>query len=231
MLAELREQVCEANLELKRSVLVVLTWGNVSARDPATGLVVIKPSGISYDGMRPSDMVVVDAEGNTAEGRYRPSSDTATHLVLYQAFPQIGGIAHTHSPHATAWAQARRPIRCLGTTHADTFHGTIPVTGELSDEQVAGDYETETGHAIVRAMAGIDPLDMPAVLVASHGPFVWAGSALGAAEASVALEEVARMASLTEGLSDTPSPISASLLGRHFRRKHGPGAYYGQQGD
>lgn len=230
MLTSLKQQVHAANLALVDNGLVILTWGNVSGRDPETGLVVIKPSGVEYDALRPEDMVVVDLEGNVVEGDLRPSSDTPTHLVLYRAFPGIGGVAHTHSTYATAWAQAGRPLPCYGTTHADTFRGEVPLTAPLTPEALAGHYEAETGEAIVRAFreGRIDPQEIPGVLVISHGPFTWGKDAAAAAEHSIILEECARLAALTEALSPGVLPISEGLRDKHFLRKHGEDAYYGQ---
>ena len=228
MLEDLRRQVYEANLALHRSGLVILTWGNVSGSDPDSGLVAIKPSGVNYDEMQPEDMVIVDLDGNVVEGDLRPSSDTLTHLVLYREFEGIGGIAHTHSTYATAWAQARRPLPCYGTTHADHFRGEVPVTEQLAAEAIAGDYELETGQAIVRAFADIAPAQMPAVLVANHGPFTWGESAAEAVENSIVLEHLAQMAVLTEMLSPQVVSVSPLLRDKHFLRKHGNDAYYGQ---
>ncbi|MBI3945518.1 MAG: L-ribulose-5-phosphate 4-epimerase AraD [Armatimonadetes bacterium] len=228
MLDELKHQVCEANLALQRAGLVVLTWGNVSGMDADSGLVVIKPSGVDYDTMRPEQMVVVDLDGRVGAGDLRPSSDTPTHLVLYRAFPGIRGVAHTHSTHATAWAQAKRSLPCYGTTHADNFRGAIPITADLDARALSGDYEAETGHAIVRAFADVAPLEVPGVLVAGHGPFTWGASAAHAVENSIVLEQVALTALLTEALAPGIGGISTQLRDKHFLRKHGAGAYYGQ---
>ncbi len=229
MLKALREEVYEANLELVRRGLVVYTFGNASGIDRSRGLVVIKPSGVPYESMRPSHMVVVDLEGKAVDGKLRPSSDLDTHLVLYRAFDAIGGVVHTHSRAATAWAQARRELPCFGTTHADYFHGAVPVTQPLSASEIEGDYEANTGRAIVRRFARLDPLAIPAVLVASHGPFAWGKSATEAAHHAVILEELARMALDTIRLAPQGKPIAKALLDKHFFRKHGPGATYGQK--
>jgi L-ribulose-5-phosphate 4-epimerase len=231
-LQSLREEVLEANLELVRRGLVIDTFGNASgifreSRDEAW--VVIKPSGVAYDRMRPADMVVTDLAGRIVEGALRPSSDLPTHLALYRAFEAIGGVAHTHSRSATAWAQAGRPIPCLGTTHADYFHGPIPVTPALRPAEIATDYELNTGHAIVRTLAGQDPLAMPAVLVAGHAPFCWGSSAAGAAHIAWILEEVAQMAYASLVINSSAAPLADELRDKHFRRKHGPAAYYGQK--
>lgn len=228
-LKELREQVCEANLELDRRKIVVHTWGNVSGVDREKGYIVIKPSGVSYDVMTAEDMVVVDLEGRTVEGRYKPSSDLATHLALYRAFEAIGGVVHTHSTHATAWAQAGIDLPCEGTTHADHFDGAVPCTRPLTSAEIAGAYEHETGAVIVETLRArnVAPLSMPAALVHGHGPFTWGADAADAVHAAVVLEEVARIAVLSRSVA-APSPISDELLARHFHRKHGPGAYYGQ---
>ncbi|HVP75280.1 MAG TPA: L-ribulose-5-phosphate 4-epimerase AraD [Gaiellaceae bacterium] len=230
---ELREHVYEANREIVRAGLVVLTFGNASAADRAAGVMAIKPSGVPYDMLQPDTMVVLDLEtGAAVDGERRPSSDTPTHLVLYRNFGGVCGIVHTHSPFATAWAQACRELPCLGTTHADHFHGAVPVTRPLTREEIEGDYERLTGEVIVETLArlGLDPLAMPATLVASHGPFAWGTDAAQAVENAVALEAVAASAYRAELLRPGVEPIGDDLLRRHFLRKHGPGAYYGQDG-
>jgi L-ribulose-5-phosphate 4-epimerase len=228
---ELREHVLEANREIVDAGLVLLTFGNASGADRRAGVMAIKPSGVSYEDLRPESMVVVDLEdGTVVDGTDRPSSDTPTHLALYQAFETIGGVVHTHSPFATAWAQARRDITCLGTTHADHFRGSVPVTRPLSPEEIEGDYERCTGEVIVETFEriGLDALEMPAALVASHGPFAWGADVAEAVENAVALEAVAAGAFRTELLRPEVEPVPDELLLRHFLRKHGPGAYYGQ---
>ncbi len=235
MLEELKEKVCKANLELVRHGLVLFTWGNASAIDRPSGLVVIKPSGVSYDDMKPSDMVVVDLEGKVVEGNLRPSSDTPTHVVLYKAFPGIGGVVHTHSTYATAWAQAGRNIPNIGTTHADYFHEDIPCTRDMRKSEVFGEYEKETGNVIVERFRNIDPNDTPGVLVRNHGPFTWGTDVLNAVHNAVVLEEVAKMAFISSTLQlptldvieHVPS-MNKHLIEKHYSRKHGPGAYYGQ---
>ena len=231
MLEELKEKVCAANLALARARLAVLTWGNASAIDRARGLVAIKPSGVPYDGMKPSDMVVVDLDGKVVEGTYRPSSDTPTHLVLYRAFPQGGGVVHTHSPHATAWAQAGRPIPNIGTTHADTFHDDVPVTDEIPSDRIRDAYEESTGDTIVATFRrlGLDPVATPAALAVHHGPFTWGRDAADAVEHAVVLEEVAKIASLSVALNPAIQ-MNQDLIEKHYTRKHGPKAYYGQKG-
>lgn len=228
MLEELKQQVCAANRELVRLGLVTLTWGNASGLDRARGLMVIKPSGVAYERLEPADMVVVDLEGRQVEGALRPSSDTPTHLHLYRSFDGLGGIAHTHSLHATMFAQARREIPCLGTTHADHFHGPVPVTRPLTEAEVAADYEHNTGRVIVERFAGLDPLAVPAVLVAGHGPFAWGADAAEAVRNSVALEAVAQMALGTWRIHPDAPELEDYILEKHHRRKHGPNAYYGQ---
>ena len=225
----LREQVLEANLALVSSGLVVDTFGNASGIDREKGLVVIKPSGVPYSDLKPADLVVTDLAGNIVEGALRPSSDLPTHLYLYKAFPQIGGVAHTHSRHATAWAQARREIPCFGTTHADYFRGTVPVTEEMTHQEISTDYELNTGLVIERRFANIDPLMMRAVLVANHAPFCWAKTPAEAAHVAFLLEEVARLAYMTITIEANAERVSDSLRDKHFMRKHGPKAYYGQQ--
>ncbi|NLH82988.1 MAG: L-ribulose-5-phosphate 4-epimerase AraD [Phyllobacteriaceae bacterium] len=229
MLEKLRRTVCEANLELDRRGIVVHTWGNVSGIDREHGLVVIKPSGVAYDDLTPEKMVVVDLDGKTVEGELNPSTDTKTHLVLYRAFPTIGGVAHTHSAHAVAWAQARREIPCFGTTHADYCHGPVPLTAPLSPEEVARDYEGETGAAIVRRLGNEDPLARPMALVAGHGPFTWGRNARDAVLNAVFLEEIARIASATIAIDPAAKPVEDHVLEYHYARKHGPGAWYGQK--
>ena len=226
----LKQQVLHANLELPRLGLVSFTWGNVSARDAASGAIVIKPSGLPYETMGADDMVVVDPDGRVLEGTRKPSSDLATHLELYRAFPALGGVVHTHSNWATVWAQACREIPALGTTHADYFRGAIPCTAVLGEAQIRGAYEKETGLAIVQhfRQAGIDPVQMPAVLVANHGPFVWGPDAEAAVHNAAVLELTAQMAFLTLQLNPQIPVMPAHLLDKHFLRKHGPGAYYGQ---
>ncbi|AYZ33736.1 L-ribulose-5-phosphate 4-epimerase [Serratia sp. FDAARGOS_506] len=230
MLNELKRQVLAANLSLPAYGLVTFTWGNVSAIDRQSGLVVIKPSGIAYEAMTLEDLVVVDLEGKVREGHRKPSSDTATHLALYRAFAEIGGVVHTHSRNATIWAQAGQPIPALGTTHADYFYGDIPCTRPMSEAEIAGDYEGETGKVIIETFnqAGRDPQQVPGVLVYSHGPFAWGKSAADAVHNAVVLEEVAIMAMATRQLAPAIAPMQPELLDKHFLRKHGKHAYYGQ---
>ena len=226
---ELRKQVYEANMELYRNHLAPLTWGNVSQVDRSLGVMAIKPSGVPYERLSAEDITVVSLEtGERVEGRLNPSSDTPTHLALYRAFPGIGGITHTHSPYATAWAQAGRPLRCLGTTHADCFYGEVPVTRYVSREEAARAYEAETGTVIVEAFAGRDPVHTPGVLVRGHGPFTWGDSALKSVHNAITLEEVARMNLLTLLLDGNVPDLPEALQSKHFERKHGPNAYYGQ---
>jgi L-ribulose-5-phosphate 4-epimerase len=228
MLEALKKEVLRANLDLVRHGLVIFTWGNVSAIDRESGLVVIKPSGVSYDDMEAGDMVVVDPDGNVVEGRLKPSSDTPTHLVLYKAFPGIGGVVHTHSTYATAWAQAGLDIPNIGTTHADYFHDAIPCTADMTEAEVTGAYERETGNVIVARFAGINPVHTPGVLVKNHGPFSWGPDAGSAVHHAVVMEQVARMASIAYAVNPqlTMNPL---LIEKHFSRKHGPNAYYGQK--
>ncbi|MHB8523453.1 MAG: L-ribulose-5-phosphate 4-epimerase AraD [Limisphaerales bacterium] len=229
MLDELKNQVCQANLDLVAQGLVIHTWGNVSGLDRASGRVVIKPSGVPYANMKPKHMVVVSlATGKVIEGKLKPSSDTATHLVLYRAFQGLGGVVHTHSLYATAWAQARCDVPALGTTHADYFRGPIPCTRLLTANEIRSDYETNTGRVIVERFAKLDPLACPAVLVASHGPFAWGGSVADAVHHASILEHLARLASETLHVKPSTRSMQPGLLDKHFSRKHGPEAYYGQ---
>ncbi|MFB3779222.1 MAG: L-ribulose-5-phosphate 4-epimerase [Bryobacteraceae bacterium] len=229
MLEKLREEVLEANLELVRQNLVIYTFGNASGISREEGLVVIKPSGVDYAKMKPEHLVILDLDGKRVEGELNPSSDLATHLALYKAFPTIGGVVHTHSTHATAWAQARREIPCLGTTHADYFRGAVPVTAELTADEIRKDYEWNTGLAIQRRFAQMDPGEMPAVLVAGHGPFTWGKSAADAAHNAVILEELARMAAISLSIRPDAPPLADVLRDKHFFRKHGAAATYGQR--
>lgn len=228
MLKKLREEIFQANLELVRRGLAVDTFGNASGISREKGLVVIKPSGVPYNRLKPADMVITDLKGEIVEGRLRPSSDLATHLELYKAFATIGGIAHTHSRSATIWAQAKKEIPCFGTTHADYFRGTVPVTDDLTDDEINKDYELNTGLAIVRRMAGTDPVMMPAILVAGHAPFCWGATPVDAVHNAWMLEEIAHMAILTLTLNSGSRPLSHALVDKHFLRKHGPDASYGQ---
>ena len=230
-LQDLREEVLEANLELVRRGLVLYTFGNASGILRDEGLVVIKPSGVPYEKMKPEHLVLTNLRGKILEGNLRPSSDLPTHLELYRSFPEIGGVVHTHSEYATAWAQARKDIPCFGTTHADYFHGPVPVTDPMSSEEIAGEYELNTGTAIVRAFSGKDPSAIPGVLVANHGPFAWGLDAQAAAHNAVILEAIARMAFFTATLNQEAGPISRALHDRHYLRKHGRNAYYGQAGE
>ena len=231
MLEELKERVYKANMELPEKGLILYTWGNVSGIDREKGLIVIKPSGVEYDNMKASDMVVVDLEGNIIEGDLKPSSDTATHLELYKAFPEIGGIVHTHSTWATIWAQSGRDIKAYGTTHADYFYGSIPCTRKMSIEEIEGEYEKETGKVIVETYKerGLNPLYVPGVLVNSHGPFTWGKTPEEAVHNSVVLEEIGRMAASMEMFNGKTESMQQELLDKHFLRKHGANAYYGQK--
>lgn len=231
LLEHLRKEVCEANLELVRRGLVLYTFGNASGIERNEGLVVIKPSGVPYDDLRPEDLVVTDLSGKTIEGNLRPSSDLPTHLILYTHFPSIGGVAHTHSEFATAWAQAARAIPCLGTTHADYFHGSVPVTSDLTPQEIGDDYEKNTGLAICNAFHGLNPDSIPAVLVRGHAPFCWGKNVSDAAHNAVILEDIARMAYYTMVLEKDAGPLASALHDKHFFRKHGSKAYYGQAGN
>lgn len=234
MLEQLKKEVYEANMQLVKHGLVIFTWGNVSGIDREHGLVVIKPSGVEYDRMSPMDMVVVDLDGNIVEGYLKPSSDTPTHLELYRAFPHIGGVTHTHSLYATSFAQAGRGIKPFGTTHADYFGGTVPCTRKMSPNEISGEYEKNTGLVIAETFTNIDPDRIHGVLVCSHGPFTWGDSAAASVETAVVLENIAHMAINTEILqvavgANGGVPMQQDLLNKHFDRKHGPGAYYGQK--
>ena len=229
MLETLRAEVLEANLELVRRGLVIYTFGNASGVSREHGLIVIKPSGVPYARMTPADMVVADLAGNIVEGSLRPSTDLPTHAALYRAFPSIGGVVHTHSRHATAWAQAGREIPCFGTTHADYFHGPVPVTEPLTAAEIEGDYEANAGAAIIRRMEGLDPLGCPACLIAGHAPFCWGASVTEAAYHAVIVEELAAMAWMTVTINPGAQPISRALRDKHHFRKHGPTATYGQK--
>jgi len=228
-LRELRERVVDANVQLVRAGLVTLTFGNASAADREAGVIAIKPSGVPFEVLRPDDIPVLElASGAVVAGALRPSSDTPTHLVLYRAFGTIGAVVHTHSPYATAWAQACRPIPCLGTTHADHFCGAVPVTRALAAAEIADSYEEATGAAIVETLAGVDPLSMPGVLVCSHGPFTWGATAAEAVENAVALETVAASSYRALRIASDVEPIGDALRAKHFGRKHGVDSYYGQ---
>jgi L-ribulose-5-phosphate 4-epimerase len=230
MLENLKNIVYKANLDLVENGLVIHTWGNVSGRDSETGLIVIKPSGVSYDSMTPVDMVVIDAEGKVVEGKFKPSTDAPTHLLLYKAYKSVGGVVHTHSSYATSWAQAGRAIPPFGTTHADHFYGEVPCTRLLTRKEIEGDYEINTGKVIVEKLGKTDPMTVPSVLVSGHGPFCWGKDADNAVYNAVALEEIAKMAFYTVLLGKT-EPIDQFLLDKHFNRKHGKDAYYGQNKD
>jgi len=226
-LEELKQQVFKANLDLVNHGLVLFTWGNVSAIDRAKGLIVIKPSGVSYATMQPSDMVVIDLNGKILEGDFKPSSDTPTHIELYKAFPEIGGIAHTHSTYATAWAQAGKPIPNLGTTHADYFSQDIPCTPDMTHDEIFSDYEKETGKVIIKEFKDKNPLEVPAVLVKNHGPFTWGKDVESAVYHSVVLEEIAKMAQISLSINKNLT-MNNDLIIKHYKRKHGKDAYYGQ---
>ena len=226
---ELREEVLEANLELVRRNLVVFTFGNASGFDRASGLAVIKPSGVPYDELKPQDLVITDLEGRIVEGELRPSSDLPTHLALYRAFEGVNGVVHTHSRYATSWAQANREIPCFGTTHADYFHGSLPVTRRMTADEVRSEYEWNTGQVIIERFRDLDPLSIPAVLVSGHAPFCWGPSPSEAAHTAAIVEEIAHMAFLTLTINAESIAISQDLHDKHFLRKHGPSAYYGQK--
>ena len=229
MYEELKEAVCRANIELQVYKLVTFTWGNVSGIDRAAGVVVIKPSGVDYNELTPEKMVVLGLDGNIVESDFNPSSDAPTHLELYRNFDSVGGICHTHSPSASMWAQACREMPCFGTTHADYFYGAVPVTDIMTAEEIESDYELNTGKVIVRRFGDIDPLEMRAVLVANHGPFTWGKDAGGALESAVVLEQVAAMALGTMAINPQQQGIVKVLLDKHYLRKHGKNAYYGQK--
>ena len=227
--SELREAVLDANLELQRQGLVLYTFGNASGIDRKQGIVAIKPSGVPYDRLKAADLVITDLDGAIVEGKLNPSSDVATHLLLYREFPAIGGVVHTHSEFATSWAQAGLPIPCFGTTHADYFRGDVPVTPPLSDEQIENAYELNTGKVIVERFRELDPIATPGVLVAGHAPFTWGKTATDAAHNAVVLEYIARLAYRGRQINPEVSPVSAALLRKHYERKHGPKATYGQR--
>lgn len=229
MLEALKQEVLEANLELPRHGLVTFTWGNVSAIDKNRELVVIKPSGVSYDNMTADDMVVVDLEGNIIEGRLNPSSDTPTHLALYKAYEQIGGVVHTHSSYITSWAQAGCSVPALGTTHADYFYGQIPCTRALTEEEIQGEYEVETGNVIIETIGKQDPMSIPGIIVFQHGPFAWGKNAMDSVHNAVVMEEIAKMAFRSITINPRLSDIDSTLLDKHYLRKHGANAYYGQK--
>ena len=229
MLEKLKEQVYEANMELQKKGLVIYTWGNVSGIDREKELVVIKPSGVDYDTMKPEDMVVLDLKGNIVEGKYKPSTDTPTHLVMYNTYPNIGGVVHTHSEWATIFAQAGMDIPAFGTTHADYFYGDIPCTRDLTDEEINGEYEKETGNVIVETIGGKDPLEVPGIIVKNHAPFTWGKNPENAVYNAVVLDKVAQMAYNTMTLNPRVSRVKQHLLDKHYLRKHGANAYYGQK--
>jgi L-ribulose-5-phosphate 4-epimerase len=227
MLEKLKKTVFRANLDLVRNGLVVHTWGNVSGKDFKSGFIIIKPSGVNYESMKPDDMVVIDQEGKVVEGKFKPSTDAPTHLLLYKTYESLGGVVHTHSSYATSWAQAGRAIPPLGTTHADHFYGEVPCTRLLTKKEIESDYEINTGRIIIEKLGAVNPLTVPSVLVNGHGPFCWGNDAENAVYNAVALEEIAKMAFYTVLLGKT-EPISKFLLDKHFKRKHGSDAYYGQ---
>ena len=228
MLESLKKEVYEANMELPKRGLITYTWGNVSGIDRESGYFVIKPSGVDYDLLKPEDMVVMDLEGNKIEGDLNPSSDTPTHIKLYKAYPEIGGVVHTHSPWATSWAQASRFIPCYGTTHADYFYGDIPCARLLTPDEIEKDYEKNTGLVIIETLEEINPMFVPGILCSNHGPFTWGKDAAHAVHNAVVLEEVAKMASCTESINKNAKKAPQSMQDKHFMRKHGPNAYYGQ---
>lgn len=225
---ELKKAVCDANRQLQEHKLVIGSWGNVSGIDRPAGIVAIKPSGVAYDQLAPDKIVLLDLSGNVVEGTLKPSSDTATHLEIYRNFEAVGGVCHTHSTVATMWAQACREVPCFGTTHADYFYGPVPVTDVMTAEEIQSDYELNTGRVIVSRFKGIDPMQVPAVLVANHGPFTWGNNPAKALEATIVLEQVASMALGTIKINPNQKPISKALLDKHYLRKHGKNAYYGQ---
>ena len=227
MLESMKTEVYRANLDIVKHGLVILTWGNVSAIDRSTGYVIIKPSGVSYGDLKPEDMVVVDLNGTIIEGNYKPSSDTPTHLVLYKSFPEIGGIVHTHSTYATAWAQAGLAIPNIGTTHADYFHDPIPCTDDMTEQEIKGAYEQETGNVIVKRFKGLNTTHTPGVLVKNHGPFAWGKNVQEAVQHAIVLEQVAKIAYISYSLNPELT-MNPCLIDKHFTRKHGPNAYYGQ---
>jgi len=226
---DLRKAVCDANIQLPAHNLVICSWGNVSAIDRTAGVVAIKPSGVAYQDLTPEKIVLLDLDGNKLDGELNPSSDTPTHLELYRNFAGIGGVCHTHSPAATAWAQACREIPCFGTTHADFYYGPVPITDVMTNQAIKTDYERNTGKAIVKRFANLDPVQFPGVLIANHGPFAWGKDAAAALESMVVLEQIAEMALATIKINPQQSPISKALLDKHYLRKHGETAYYGQK--
>lgn len=229
MYDKLKKNVCQANIELQTQQLVIFSWGNVSGIDRQNNIIAIKPSGVSYDELTPDKIVLLDLEGNIVSGDLKPSSDTPTHLELYRNFKNIGGICHTHSLNAAMWAQACREIPCFGTTHADYFYGSVPVTDPMTKQEIESDYELNTGKLIVRRFENLDPLQTPAVLVANHGPFTWGPDPAGAVESAIVLEEIAKMALGTININPKQKAISKTLLDKHYLRKHGKNAYYGQK--